>query len=424
MKEVSFIYDFEKEIAKYGLTIEEYENALKECVEKQLYKTDCEWLDIISKYNIKNPNGRDANIHYDSLRKSQQTIFGGAFVLEYYKWKNEKEHRDTDYSKELDDKLEKIRKERIKLQTANIERGRVDRSSSRQEMYYEYVGSVCEALPPPSFCHVPDSLVDDVEYVMPIADVHYGATFKSENNEYSPEISKKRFENLACYVADFVQKHKLNKLHIVSLGDLIQGVLRVSDLKINDSSIVKATVEISRLIASFLNDISAYVNVEYYHAPSANHTQIRPLGTKANELGDEDLEYIIGHYIKDLCRNNTRINVHLAEEGKQYIEIPICGNEIIAMHGHQLKNIENSIRDLSMLRRSFLDYLLLGHWHNGREIPSFEGVCNDTEILVSPSFIGSDPYSDSIMKGSKASVKIYGFSDVYGHTETYKFILN
>ena len=55
------------------------------------------------------------------------------------------------YSKELDDKLEKIRKERIKLQTANIERGRVDRSSSRQEMYYEYVGSVCEALPLPSF---------------------------------------------------------------------------------------------------------------------------------------------------------------------------------------------------------------------------------------------------------------------------------
>ena len=109
---------------------------------------------------------------------------------------------------------------------------------------------------------------------------------------------------------------------------------------------------------------------------------------------------------------------------KQYVEIPIQGSEIIAMHGHQLKNIENSIRDLSMLRRSFLDYLLLGHWHNGREIPSFEGVCNDTEVLVSPSFIGSDPYSDSIMKGSKAAVKIYGFSYIYGHTETYKFILN
>ena len=94
------------------------------------------------------------------------------------------------------------------------------------------------------------------------------------------------------------------------------------------------------------------------------------------------------------------------------------------MHGHQLKNVESSIRDLSMLRRSFIDYLILGHFHNGKEIPCFEGCCNDTEILISPSFVGSDPYSDSIMKGSKASVKIYGFDDVYGHVETYKFILN
>lgn len=61
---------------------------------------------------------------------------------------------------------------------------------------------------------------------------------------------------------------------------------------------------------------------------------------------------------------------------------------------------------------------------NGKEIPSFESSCYDTEVLVSPSFIGSDPYSDSIMKGAKASVKIYGFDDIYGHTETHKIILN
>ena len=56
---------------------------------------------------------------------------------------------------------------------------------------------------------------------------------------------------------------------------------------------------------------------------------------------DEDLEYLIGNYIKDLCRDNTRINIYLAEEGKQYIEIPILGFEIIAIHGHQIKNIES-----------------------------------------------------------------------------------
>lgn len=331
---------------------------------------------------------------------------------------------DDNYLKELELKMEQIRKERIKLQTANVERNRVDRGISRQEMYYEFVGNLCDTLPLPDFCPVSAICDEDKQYLVTIADVHYGAKFKSENNEYSPEIAKERFENLTGELIEFVKKNAISTIHIASLGDLIQGLLRVSDLKLNDTSVVKATVEISRILALMLNELSSYVNIEYYHVPSANHSQTRPLGTKASEIADEDMEYLIGNYIKDLCSNNDRININLAEEGKQYIQIPIFSYEILAMHGHQLKNIESSIKDLSMLRRTFLDYVILGHYHGGREIPSYEGCCNDTEILVSPSFIGSDPYSDSIMKGSKAAVKIYGFDDLYGHTETYKIILN
>lgn len=410
------LYNFNEELSKYGLTTDTYEQVCKDISDKLEGNNDLDWTEIQAKYNITcNP---------DTIRKASSTVFGGQFRTEYLKNQIYTNPEEFSKEKELDKKIADMRKERMKLQTANIERNRVDRNESRQEMYYEYVGNVCTALPLPKFQTLYyDSDENEIEYLMPLADIHYGAKFKSENNEYSTEIAKERLENLSGYVIGFIQKHKITKLHIVSLGDLVQGILRVSDLKINDSTVVKATVEISRLIALFLRDLSVYVNIEYYHTPSSNHTQIRPLGTKASEIADEDLEYLIGNYIKDLCSNNGRIFIHLAEEGKQYIEIPIMGNEIIAMHGHQLKNIENSIRDLSMMKRSFIDYLLLGHFHSGKEIPSFEGCCNDTEILVSPSFVGSDPYSDSIMKGSKAAVKIYGFDNTYGHTETYKFIL-
>ena len=413
---MTIIYNFTEELQKYGLTADTYEKVCKDISDKLEGNNDLDWSEIRDKYNI--------NCNPDTIRKASSTIFGGQFRTDYLKNQIYTNSEDFSKEKELDKKLADIRKERIKLQTANIERGRVDRNESRQEMYYEYVGSTCTSLSLPDFQPLYYDTKTDIEYLMPLADIHYGAKFKSENNEYSPEIAKERFEYLSGKVIDFIQKHNVTKLHIVSLGDLVQGILRVSDLKINDSTVVKATVEISRLIALFLRELSVYANIEYYHTPSANHTQIRPLGTKASEIADEDLEYLIGNYIKDLCYGNERISVHLADEGKQYIEIPIMGNEIIAMHGHQLKNIENSIRDLSMLRRSFIDYLILGHFHSGKEIPSFEGCCNDTEILVSPSFVGSDPYSDSIMKGSKAAVKVYGFDSTYGHIETFKFILN
>ena len=256
---------------------------------------------------------------------------------------------------EIKEQRRELEKEKIKLQTANIERRRMDRCEAKQEMYYQYVGTAIQSLPMPNFYPLYSDFENNTEYLVTLADVHYGATFKSENNEYSPAIAKDRFEYLSARIALFVQSHKLSKIHIVSLGDLVQGILRMSDLKINDSSVVKAVVEISRLIALFLNEISAYTTVEYYHSPTANHSQIRPLGTKASEIADEDLEYVIGNYIKDLCANNNRITIHLAEEGKQYIDIPIFDYNIIAMHGHQIKNIETSVKDMSMLKRRFID---------------------------------------------------------------------
>jgi len=413
---VDILYNFEEELQKYGLTTETYEAACKDISDKLEGNNDLDWSEIHDKYGIK--------CAVDTIRKSSSTIFGGKFREDYFKNKLYVNSDDFSQNKEIDKKIEQLRKERIKLQTANIERGRIDRSESRQEMYYEYVGNVISTLPLPDFKPILGSTNIEINYLVGLADIHYGASYKSLNNEYSPEIAKKRFEYLTGKLIEFVQEKHIGRLTIVSLGDLLQGVLRLSDLKINDSSIVKATVEICRIIANMLNELSVYTNILYYHTPSANHTQIRVLNAKASELADEDLEYLMGNYIHDLCANNERITVKLANEGEDFIEVYIPGNEIIAMHGHQVKNVENAIRDISILHKKFYDTVILGHYHNGKEIPSHEGILGDAEVLISPSFVGSDPYSDKIGKGSKACVKIYGFNKLFGHTETYKIILN
>ena len=284
---------------------------------------------------------------------------------------------------------------------------------------------MCEVLPIPEFNPLPGCIEDPhISYLLCISDPHYGARFRSTNNEYSSEIFKDRLENLAGDVQVFVQKKNIHKLYVACLGDTIQGILRASDLKLNDTAVVKSVVEISRLLAQFLSSLSQYVLIEYYHVPSANHTQIRPLGTKANEIADEDLEYVIGNYIKDLCSNNPRISVNLADENDQCIKIGIPGFDAYAMHGHQIKDLNHAISNLSMMKRTPVDYLILGHYHSATTRTHSEGITYDTEVIICPSIVGSDPYSDSLMKGGKAAANIYGFDEIYGHTETYKFILN
>lgn len=413
------IEKFKEELLKYRLTLETYDKIITDIDSKIDGENDYDWSEIKDKYGI--------NCNSDTIRKSSSTPFGGKMRSEYEKYKIGLNKTENNSDSELDVKIQELRKERIKLQTANIERSRIDRAEARQEMYYEHVGQIIKALPIPNFEQITDTnddVADQRDYILTITDIHFGAEFLSENNKYSKEIALERFEYLLDKTIHFIKQNKLTNLKVTCLGDSLQGLIHLTDLKINDSSVVRSCVEISRIIANFLNQLSRYINVEYYHVPSANHTQTRGLGSRPNELMDEDLEYLIGNYIKDLLSNNKRITVTLAEEGKQYVVIPVEGYEILAMHGHQIKSMESAIKDLSMVRRDFVEYLLLGHFHAGKSITCNEGCLNDAEILVAPSFIGSDPYSDSLFKGSKAACMIYGFNSLYGHVESHKIILN
>lgn len=328
----------------------------------------------------------------------------------------------------IDDKIQKqiaeLRKERIKTQTANLERNRIERNDARKELYYETIGRYVQALDVPEFKRIECGIKSDEHYLLTLADIHYGAAFRSLKNVYDRDIARDRLGVLADKTIEFIKKHKVTELSVANLGDCIQGILRVSDLRVNDTSVVKCIVEVSHLIADFLNTLSRYAYISYYHVPTANHAQTRPLGTKASELADEDVEYIISHYIMDLCANNERISVHVAEEDEQFIVIPVGMFEVYAVHGHQYKSIEQSLRNLSFSLGEMVDYVLMGHFHNAKEISSHEMFNYDAEILVCPSIIGSDPYSDRIGKGTLPSAKIFGFNDACGHDESYKFILN
>ena len=362
------------------------------------------------------------------LREEDETYNSSAYRKPYQQAKGYYEDVfskmvDEGYSKQVQEKTRELQKERQKLNATKIEYNRDLRHESRFELYYENIKDAITTLPLPEFYPIYSDLETQKEYVLGIADIHAGAKFESENNSYSLDECKSRFEVLLGEVIDFIKDKNLSKIKVVELGDTVQGLLRLSDLRLNETSVVEATVFISRVIAQFLNELSAYCYIDYYHVPTANHTQTRNLGSNASELATEDVEYVISNYIKDLTANNERIAVTL-NNGKEYVKIPILDFECIAMHGHQIKNIENALKDLSHLHRNFYDFCFFAHYHVGRELPVGETLLNDTEVIVCPSFVGSDPYSDSLLKGTKSACKIYGFDDYKGLTETYKFILN
>lgn len=333
---------------------------------------------------------------------------------------------DGKYLEEIKEARYELEKERQKLYATKVEANRNLRQESRAELFYENIRDSIATLPMPNIVFgTSDYFADhDKEYVLTIADIQGGANFKITNNEYSLKICEDRFNKLLDMVTEYVSHNRIDRLHILELGDSIQGIIHLTDLKLNETSVVEAVVTISRLIANFLNQLSTYCYIDYYHTPTSNHSQLRPIGSKANELVYEDMEYVIGHYVEDMLVNNNRVSVHL-NDGYDYIEIPIFGFNVMAMHGHTIKNLDTALRDLSITYRKLIDYVFIGHFHNGKVIPGNEHDSHDTELLLCPSFQGTDPYAfNKLGKSSKAACKMFVFDKKYGCTGTEKFILN
>lgn len=404
--------NFEKELAKIGLTPESYEAACADIDAKLDGVVDIDWQEIKEKYHVQCAS--------DTIRKSSSTPFGGRFRDAYF---CNKQKTNVTSDKSSDQVLyEKIRKERQKLQTLNLEYNRITRQQSRFELFNEYVAEAIQMLPNPDF--KPLRVIDtEKEYVLSIADIHYNAVFKSINNEYSPEICVDKFAKLLSQTVVLVHKLGISKLKVVTLGDDIQGMIRLTDVKLNDSAVVKAVVDISKIISHFLNQLSKYVEIEFYCVGRSNHSQTRPIGTRASELCAEDFEYIIGNYVYECLANNNRVNVILDLES-DFIRIPVAGFNMVAMHGHTLKGLDSSIQNMESVLNETVDFLLVGHYHGMLEKSLSEGITCDKEILVCPSFVGSDPYADSIYKGSKSACKLFEFTEYYGHTASFKIQLN
>ena len=110
-------------------------------------------------------------------------------------------------------------------------------------------------------------------------------------------------------------------------------------------------------------------------------------------------------------------------ENKPYIEFELNGYNFIALHGDAIKNRDSALKDLTMLHRKFYDYVMMGHFHSGMTKTVAEGLTNNKDVIIVPSFIGSDPYSDSLLVGSKGAAKLYGVT-ANGITKEETFILN
>ncbi len=320
-------------------------------------------------------------------------------------------------------KLE-LEMERKKKQSESVYYNRLLREHSREEMLYDRVADAIKQVETtiPKFEPLYTQKTNE-EWLLGIADIHAYKYFESITNKYNKEILENRLNKLLGEIVYQIKINNIGKLTILNCADSLEGMIRKSQLQALELGLIESVVEFQRWLLEWLNQLSKYVEIRYIHLISSNHTEIRPFNTRAGQFPKEDLEIVIANYIKDMCKNNERIQVVVPEY--DFALFDIAGYKAIANHGHKVRrNMRRYIERMSRKLRIFIDYGFFAHFHNETIQTIDEGIDNDCEIIRIPSIIGTDNFADGILEGAKSSALLLKFEEGKGRTQENKFILN
>jgi len=188
-------------------------------------------------------------------------------------------------------------------------------------------------------------------HIFTLADFHY-----SGDTLYLETIKRATRE-----IMRVINEKGLKEIHLFELGDIIKGAsLRTSQLMAVKSGMVNQTLDVADAYIKMLTYLSGYVNVKFYSVDSSNHTQLRNLGTKQNQLVEEDLMMVFNKMIRTALPN---LDVTTGND----IYTNILGFKMFITHGHLIKNKEKFMEKISADRNILIDYTFAGHFHHMRE---------------------------------------------------------
>lgn len=275
------------------------------------------------------------------------------------------------------------------------------RKQSRSELLRETVAEASRRMPPivvhehipPKFAN--SELTPERCLVVGIGDFHYGAKINVKGlygetlNAYNAEVFQYRMGLLLHELKQIIEKEQIESVHVMMLGDLLDGMLRQSQLMRLEYGLVDSVMQLSEYMAQWIAALSEYAIVRV-SASSGNHSELRPLGTKAREMEDENLERIVMWYLFDRFITSTR--VHVNPECERLNKVNVCGYSFVLLHGDGGEDIGKISQQTVNLYGEKVDYFMCAHLHKEQEFTTGYTCDGNSMIIRVPSICGMSRY--------------------------------
>lgn len=173
---------------------------------------------------------------------------------------------------------------------------------------------------------------DKMTYVF-LSDIHY----RDSNDN---EIIKNTFKD--------IYKRVNGDIHLVIMGDIVQGNMRISDVLNGDIDIIQQVLEFSKVLIENIDS----KQIKKVSILKGNHDEIRLSSMNGNYgVTNPNLCYVCNEIIN--ARFNGMSSVY------DELDITSGGTQFHLLHGHQFKGMKH----LQEYYKNHKGFVIHGHWH-------------------------------------------------------------
>lgn len=361
----------------------------------------------------------DFNLSWEDIAYISSKVFETKWKEGYFRKNYGDFVKLNESTNELDEKLLEIKKERVKLSDERIQNNAYIRRLAREDNIKEIALETAQLmsskklLNPLSKIYETSELSEN-EAILNLCDWHYGIEIDNAFNKYNPEICKQRVAKLRDKVIQYCIANKVHKINIMNLSDLIAGRIHLQLRLQSRSDVITQIMEVSEILAEFLNDLSSYFYIDYYSCID-NHSRIEPNKTDALDL--ESLCRITDWYLRERLNKNKNIEIHENEYGLDIITFKCKNYQILGTHGDRDKQL-NVATSISSLTHKHFDLVCMAHRHHFAA-----DEYNESIVISSSSLMGTDDYAKNLRLSAKPSQNLIIVTDENVTEAIYRILL-
>jgi hypothetical protein len=299
---------------------------------------------------------------------------------------------DNSYSNELQDQIDELYKAKRLLADQRREYNKMLVSDARADNLAEKLIEAANLVPLKDYSSVFTfkNEVSVEEAVLCLSDWHYGQVSNNIWNQYDTSICLQRVSKLFDKVAAALREHEIKTLHIVLLGDFVNGAIHTGCRVASEESTCEQLMHVSEILANFINAISVYVDEVNVYSTYGNHA--RTIQNKNDSIHADNMERVIPWWLKQRLKDNAKVDI-VDSEYHEFIYFNVCGYNVVCSHGDldQFKNLGVTVNSLfSKKYGKTIDYTFSGDKHHLEAFEQF-GV----ESTLVGSLCGTDEFANN-----------------------------